>query len=163
MRNVEARHLALLSLGSVVLLAIAVFAIASLYIKGYLRIRRFTEASPIYGERNGKAVRPQYVRSLYRSVLVLVILMLLIYVPICVTQITISVYTLTESQIQHFVVNLCYSITGLLMYLNCVLNSLVILCFNKAAREWVLSKVKCNLRRRKDAVNFANDIAAIHH
>ena len=163
MITVEQRHLALFSIGSVVLVAIAVFVIAALYIKGYLRIRKFTEASPIYRERNGKAARPKYVRNLYRSVLVLVILMLLIYVPICITQTTISVYTVTASQIQPFVVNLCYSITGLLMYLNCIVNSLVILCFNKVAKEWVLSKTKCNLRRRTDAVNSAKDIAIIHH
>ena len=161
-KTVETRHLAMISLGSVVLLAIAVYAISALYIKGYLRIRKFTEASPIYRERNGRAVRPQYVRNLYRSVFVLVILMLLIYVPICVMHIAVSVYTFTVSHIQHFVVILCYNIIGLLMYLNSIVNSLVILWFNKTAKQWVLSTMKCNLRPRTHTVNFANDIVNIH-
>ena len=161
-KTVEPKHLAMISLGSVVLLAIAVYAIAALYIKGYIRIRKFTEASPLYTERNGKAVRPQYVRSLYRSVLVLVIIMLLIYVPICLTHTAVSVYTFTASHIEHFVVILCYNIIGLLMYLNCIVNSLVILWFNKVAKQWVLNKMKCNLRRRTHTVNFANEVVNIH-
>ena len=153
MKLVKTWQIALASLGSVIFLIPAMSVIAALYVKGYLRIRRFTEASPIYRERNGKAVRPQYVRSLYRSVLVLVILMLLIYVPICVTQVTISVYTFTGRSVEHFVVYLCYCIVGLLMFLNCAINSLVILWFNKTAKQWVLSKLQCNLQRITGNVN----------
>ena len=156
---VESRHLALASLGNALILALGTSFIAALYIKGYLRIRKFTDASPIYGERNGKAVRPQYVRSLYRSVLVLVILMLLVYVPICVTYTVLSAYTFTGSPVEHFVVYLCYCIVGLLMFLNCIINSCVILWFNKTGKQWVLSKIRCNLRRN---TNDLNDVAVIH-
>ena len=153
MKIVEPWQIALTSLGSVLFLIPAMSVIAALYIKGYLRIRKFTEASPLYRERNGRAVRPQYVRNLYRSVFVLVILMLLIYVPICVTQVTISVYTFTGRPVEHFVVYLCHCIVGLLMFLNCTINSLVILWFNKTAKQWVLSKIQCNLQRITGNVN----------
>ena len=156
---VESRHLALATLGSVLFLALGTSFISALYIKGYLRIRKFTEASPIYRERNGKAVRPKYVRNLYRSVFVLVILMWLIYVPMCATYIVISAYTFTGVPVEHFAVYLCYIIVGLLMFLNCVINSCVIFWFNKTAKQWVLSKIQCNLRRRTDNVN---DVVVIH-
>ena len=161
-KKLEPNDLVLVSLGNVVLLLLAIYVIAALYIKGYLRIRKFTEASPIYRERSGNAARPQYVRNLYRSVFVLVILMLFIYVPICVAQIAISIYFLTGTQIHHFAIYLCYSIIGLMMFLNCIVNSLVILWFNKTAKQWVLSKIKCNLQRRTEDVSFANGVAVIH-
>ena len=72
--------------------------VAILYAKAYIRIRHFTDASPIYKEGNGNTTRPRYVRSLYKSVLVLVILMMLIHVPFCCAQIAVTINILIGSK-----------------------------------------------------------------
>ena len=159
--NVKTRsNVGLLIIVNVILLTTAVCIIAILYIKGYLRIRKFTEASPIYRERNGNATRPQYVRNLYRSVLILVVLMMLIYVPLCITTIAISIDVfIRSSSVNRFAYSM-YSLAVLLLYLNCVINALVMLWFNKVANKWVLSKMGSCFSRKdtREAVNISRDI-----
>ena len=148
----------LLTIASDILIILGVSVVATLYIKGYLRIRKFTEASPIYRERNGTATRPQYVRNLYRSVLILVLIMMLVYVPLCLatTAVMIDVFIGSEN-VNRVAYSIHFSAT-LLVNLNCTINALVILWFNKVAKQWVLSKIRsCFSRRTRVTANISND------
>lgn len=144
---------------NIILLTIGVCVVATLYIKGYLRIRKFTEASPIYRERNGNATRPQYVRNLYRSVLVLVVLMTLTYVPLCVATMVVMIYVFIGSENENRVAYSVYILSVLPLYLNCVVNALVILWFNKVAKRWVLRKIRfCSSEGTRETSNISNDV-----
>ena len=153
-------NIGLLMVLNVILLTTAVCVIAVLYVKGYLRIRKFTEASPIYRERNGNATRPQYVRNLYRSVLILVVLMILIYLPLCIATIVVLADVYIRPNRVNRVANSMYSLAVLLLYLNCVINALVILWFNKVANKWLLSKMRSCFSRKdtREAANISSDV-----
>ena len=150
-------NLGLLIIANVILFTAAISVVATLYIKGYIRIRKFTEASPIYRERN--ATRPQYVRNLYRSVLVLVLVMMLIYVPLCMATIAVLIDVLMGSgNVSRVAYSINFSST-LLLYLNCTINVLVVLWFNNVAKQWVLRKIRsCFSKRITKTVNISNDV-----
>ena len=148
----------LLMLASNILIASVVSVVATLYIKGYIRIRKFTEASPIYRERNGNATRPQYVRNLYRSVLVLVLIMMLVYVPPCIATTAVMIDVFIGSENINRIAYSIHFLATLLIYLNCAIDALVILWFNKAAKQWVLSKIRyCFAKRTRVTANISND------
>ena len=155
--NIKSMQFGWLNLINSLMAAFGVSAVAILYTKGYIRIRNFTDTSPIYKDRNGNNMRPQYVRNLYRSVLVLVVLMMLIYVPVCIAQIAATINVFIGSK-EFTVVHTCYHFTGLLLYLNCTINSIVILCFNKTAKQWILKRIRCAIvmRRRETIDNISN-------
>ena len=149
----------LLIIVNVILLTTAVCIVSTLYVKGYIRIRKFTEASPIYRERNGNATRPQYVRNLYRSVLILVVLMTVIYVPLCITTMVVMIDVFIGSDDVNQVAYSMYVLSVLPLYLNCVINALVILWFNKVAKQWVLNKVRSYFSKRTgETSNTSNDV-----
>ena len=136
-------------------------AVAILYAKAYIRIRHFTDTSPIYKERNGNITRPQYVHSLYKSVLVLVIFMMLIYVPFCCAQLAVSINILIGSK-DFMVVHSCFNLAGNLLFLNCIINSVVILWFNKTAKRWVLANIRCTLLDgRNENINSVKDAVIV--
>ena len=140
---------------------LGICAVAILYAKAYVRIRNFTDASPIYKERNGSTMRPQYVRNLYKSVLVLVVTTMLVYLPLSCANIAVTINALIGSK-DLMVVHTFLHFAELLLYFNCIINSLVILWFNKTAKQWVQTKIQsCFLRRRRETVKVTNDIAIV--
>ena len=143
------------------MVTLGICAVAVLYTKAYIRIRNFTDASPIYKERNGNATRPQYVRNLCRSVLVLVVTMMLAYVPLCFAQMAVTVNILIGSK-NLMVVHTILHFAGLLLFLNCITNSLVILWFNKTAKQWALIRMQCTfLMGRKENINNVSGAAIV--
>ena len=127
------------------LLAINVLAIACLYIKGYLRIRRFVDNNPVYNEPGGSTrTTPDYVRKLYKTVLILIMLALIQYTPLCLAEIiAISAPSVKDefstdatSYFSYF-----YELASLLSNSGCFTNCLVILYFNKEAKTWIFTKI----------------------
>ena len=144
---------------NVILLTIGVCVVATLYIKGYIRIRKFTETSSIYRERSGNATRPQYVRNLYRSVLILVVLMTVIYVPLCIASIFVLIPLFIKSSHVNRVAYSMFTLTVLPLYMNCVINAFVILWFNNVAKQWVLSKMRCCFSKgNRESANITSHI-----
>ena len=143
---------------------LGICAVAILYAKAYVRIRNFTDASPIYKERNGNTMRPQYVRNLYKSVLVLVVTMMMVYVPLSFGNIAVTINVLIGSK-NLMVVHTFHHFAELLLYLNCIINSLVILWFNKTAKQWIQTKIQScfvgRRRRRGETVIFTNNAAIV--
>ena len=159
--NIKSIRFGWLNLINSLMAAFGVSAVAILYAKGYIRIRKFTDSSPIYKDRHGKKMRPQYVRNLYRSVLVLVVLMMIIYVPLCLAQVAVTINVFIGSK-EFMVVHTCYHFAGFLLYLNCTINSIVIIWFNNTAKQWILNKIRCTLvMRRKEAINNVSDVAIV--
>ena len=60
------------------------------------------------------------------------------------------------------VVHSCYNFAGILLFLNCIINSVVILRFNKTARGWVSAKIRCTLLEgRNENMKSINDAAIV--
>ena len=149
----------LLITANFILITSGICIVAALYIKGYIRIRNFTEASPIYRERNGSVTRPHYVRNLYRSVLVLVLAMILIYVPLCIATIALMIDVFMGSEKINRVTYSIHVSATLLFCLNCAINVLVIFWFNNVAKQWVQSKIRtCFSKRTRETANISNDV-----
>ena len=160
--SIQSTHFAILNASSAFLTMVVVSLMTVMYAKGYIRIRNFTDASPVYRERNGKATRPQYVRNLYKSVMVLVILSISLSAPTCSVSIAMSLVFLMGSRKNYSVVCSCYLLVCMLIYLNCIVNTLVIFRFNKIAREWILTKIRsCFPRGRGEAVNVATNAVSV--
>ena len=159
--DIESTKFACMIFLNFLMVTLGICAVAVLYTKAYIRVRNFTDASPIYKERNGNTTRPQYVRNLYRSVLILVLMMMLVYVPLCFAQMSVTVNILTGSK-NVVVVHTFLHLAGILLHFNCIINSLVILWFNKAAKQWVLTKIRCIfLIRRKEKINVVGGAAIV--
>ena len=160
--SIQSTHYAVLNAAIGALTLIAVCAMTIMYAKGYLRIRNFTDASPIYREKNGRGSRPEYVRKLYKSVLVLVILNISMTAPTCLVSIVVSLVYFLGSPNDYVVASTIYLLVCMLIYLNFSVNSLVIFWFNETARQWVLTKMKCGfVGKMRKAVNVANDVVTV--
>ena len=125
------------------LLAVYMLIIVCLYTRGYLRIRKFTDNNPVYNESGGSThTTPDYVRRLYKTVLVLILLAFFQYVPLCLIHSTALILT------KH--VNLTDNSTAFSYFLEiaaftsnsgCFTNSIAVLYFNNQANYWILSKL----------------------
>ena len=125
--------------GVVFSITIYVSIVTGLYIKGYRRIRTFTEESSVYHEGGEQ---PAYVKSLYKTVLILVLLLCVSYIPYCIAQAII--YTIYSMNLDLSLNAYTYSIEmlGLLAHTNYFTNCLAVLYFNKRAQSWTFKKFR---------------------
>ena len=144
------------------LTAFGLLTVMSLYTKGYLRIQRFASNSPIYWESHASGVAPQYVRKLYKTVLLLVIFQMFIYIPTCIAETVFAVLGMTMSREDYSKVRVWALFAGVLMLANSFINSLIVIFNNKDAKQWILSKTyhKC-CRKTSSSGQSNNNIAAI--
>ena len=115
--------------------------VACLYTKGYLRIRKFADNNPVYSEPAGST--PAYVRKLYKTVLVLVSLALVQYVPFCVISVLLSIHDNPTKLKSNPVFAYCFDIGILSTNAGCFTNCLAILYFNDRAKNWIFKKSGC--------------------
>ena len=127
------------------LLALNVLAIACLYIRGYLRIRRYVDNNPIYNEAGGSArTTPDYVRKLYKTVLILIMLAFVQYTPLCLAEIIAISVPFVKDEISTnatLYFSYFYELANLLSNSGCFTNCMVIFYFNKDANTWILTKI----------------------
>ena len=125
--------------GVVLCITIYVSIVTGLYIKGYRRIRTFTEESSVYQECGEQ---PTYVKSLYKTVLVLVLLLCVSYIPYSIAQAII--YIIYSMNLDLNIKAHAYSIEilGLLAHTNYFTNCLAVLYFNKRAQSWIFKKFR---------------------
>ena len=113
--------------------------IACLYTRGYLRIRKFADNSPVYNEPIGST--PDYIRKLYKTVLVIVSLTFIQYVPYCIVSIVLAAQHSPTQLGSNPVFSYFYDFATLSMHAGCFTNCLAILYFNTQARTWILKKI----------------------
>ena len=116
--------------------------VATLYIRAYLRIRRFASDNLVH--HHSSTTEPQYVRSLYKTVFLLVVVVCVTYTPLCF-QICI-VATFVIQGVSHASSGLgIFYLSGLLMvYTNGVVNCIIVLSINRKAKSWLSSTLSCN-------------------
>ena len=125
-----------------ILLTIYEVVVACLYIRGYLRIRRFVDNNPVYNEPGGSTrTTPDYVRKLYKTVLILIILAFVQYVPLSVIHTFAIAFDYEQGANKHQFLVMAFEAAHLASNAVLPLNCLVILHFNNEAKTWILRKV----------------------
>ena len=128
---------------------IAVITVYTLYIRVYLKVRRHYTGSVVYkkettgglGTINGKCYStPRYMKGLTETVLLILIIIAICYLPYLVLNIYLSCidfHTVPNT------VHLLHTLTLLFVYMNSGLNACVILYRNEEARKYLARKVLC--------------------
>ena len=160
--NLSRLSFAISYLSMMLLTAFGLSIVMVLYTKGYLRIRRFASNSPIHWESHASGVAPQYVQKLYKTVLLLVIFQMFIYIPTCIAETVFAVLGMTMSREDYSKVRVWALFAGVLMLSNSFINSLIVIFHNKDAKQWILSKTynKC-CKKTSSPEQSNNNIAAI--
>ena len=126
----------------VYIIAVNMLIIVCLYTRGYLRIRKFTDNNPVYNESGGSThTTPDYVRRLYKTVLVLILLAFFQYVPLCVVQIIAQI--LLKRNVNGFptIFSYFFEFASLSSNAGCFTNCVAVLYFNNQAKNWILTKL----------------------
>ena len=132
-----------------------------LYTKGYLRIRRCAKSSPLYSESATSGVAPIYVRRLYKTILLLIIVQMVVYIPTCVAQAVFAVLGMIMSQRDYSKVTIWYQFCGILMFSNSFINSLIVIIHNREAKKWICNKTYSIICKKSlPAAEQTNNLAA---
>lgn len=118
-----------------------ILSVIFFYTKGYLRIRKFTDESPIYAEKVGSKVRPKYIRSLYQTVFLLGVLVCISYLPLCVVQSILAILVAVNRSRDLTVWIYFYEVAAFFYYSSSLTNCIVVYHFNKKAKDWWLRKI----------------------
>lgn len=124
---------------SATLSALILLSVTVLYTKGYLRVKQFVDESPIYQQNNGAVARPLYVQRLFKTVMMLVIVTVISYLPLTLGIIMISVYDMMNiasdlnTRDDVFIAMLsCFALAPLI-------DPLIIFRYNNEAMAWLKS------------------------
>ena len=109
-----------------------------LYTRGYLRIRKFANTNPVYCDREET---PDNVRNLYKTVLLLVLLACCLFVPYCITSLAAVILYLSGTS-DPFIMAPFNQYADLLVDAGSFANCIVVLYFNKKAKDWIFSKIR---------------------
>ena len=132
----------------------AITGIAGMYVKGYARVRRFADDNPVYRNENGTANRPEYVRKLFKSVLILTVAMFFAYLPVTVANIALGTIMI---QGETFPVQLTIwmDFAYVFVFTNCSVNCMVVFHHNDVARQWIKNTLLTKCLGRKGRYSFS--------
>ena len=120
-------------------IAVYVSLVTCLYVVGYKRISNFTIENPVYHE---SGEQPEYIKNLYKTVLILVLLVCVSFLPYCLAQGVTYILLITKVPLSLTTRAYFTEISGLIIHANYFTNCLVVLYFNKKAKVWILRKFK---------------------
>ena len=127
---------------------ILVMSIVSiLYTRTYTRIRHFTDDNPVYSSHRSTA-RPQYVRNLFKSVLLLIICQLATTAPATIANFAIAVLLhLKISKGRNILFTYTY-VCFAVAYSYGITNCSIIFYHNEKARQWVFQRLSCHKTKK---------------
>ena len=121
--------------------SILLVILACLYIKGYLRIRKFVANNPVYNDSTRSArTTPDYIRKLYKTVLVILSLALIQHVPYCIISIIAALHHDPVKLSSNAAFPYFFELAALSAYAGSFTNCVAILHFNNQAKKWIFSK-----------------------
>ena len=121
--------------------SILLIILVCLYIRGYLRIRKYADNNPVYNESIGSSrATPGYVRKLYKTVLVIVSLACIQHVPYCVAGLIIALHHHPIELRSDTVFTCFFELATLSTHAGCFTNCLAVIHFNSLAKNWIFSK-----------------------
>ncbi len=135
-----------------------------IYIRGYMRIRRYVDENPVYARRedSGPSERPEYLKQLFKTVLILLITMFVAWMPIFALPILNIIHSFTN-YIDYDAIFFLSETAYLFFDLNAAINALIIFYRNKKSREWLGKCFRwcCRLRNGEEAQNGSEVITNI--
>ena len=132
--------LAIMLIVYVITVTIYVLSVTCLYVKGYKRISSFADDNIVYRDT---VEQPQYVKSLYKTVFVLAILVCTTYLPYSLIQGITTIMTLLDvSNVRHAAFTYLIEIVHLITFSSCFTNCLVVFHYNKKVKRWIFKKVR---------------------
>ena len=135
-----------------ILLLILMPILVTMYTRGYLRIRRFVAENPVYQNR-GEAdsnESPEYLEELFKTVLLLIIVTMISYLPNLALNASGAVLTfLNHSYISSTTFLIIAHLAYILVFSNSFLNALIILYRNEKSRKWLKEVLQSCCKRRK--------------
>ncbi len=147
-------------------LLFTVFTIATLsisvavYVRGYYRIRRHVAVNPVYA---GGAEEPQYLKQLYKTVLMLLVTLTVSLLPISITICLAVVFNVMGRKDAYASELLTMLIISAFLYrLDAMANALIILYRNKECKEWIMEKMRKSFCKKITQEGSGNDVATIN-
>eukprot|EP00112_Aurelia_sp_Birch-Aquarium-sp1_P009737 Seg2116.5 transcript_id=Seg2116.5/GoldUCD/mRNA.D3Y31 product="hypothetical protein" protein_id=Seg2116.5/GoldUCD/D3Y31 len=134
----------------------AITFIAGMYGKGYTRVRRFADDNPVYRNENGTTNRPEYVRKLFKSVLILTVAMFFTYLPVTIGNTVLGVFMIQGKFLPAQLI-LYIDFSYAFVFANCTMNCIVVFHHNDVARQWIKGKVLTKCLGRWGRTGFRND------
>ena len=119
---------------------VAMIIIVGLYTRGYMRIRRHVAENPVYANRGPNEESPEYLKELFKTVLLLLIALTVSTLPVIITSLTISLAYFTGSGPSSSVVVESYLLAPFLVYTNAVTNAMIIFYRNKKSWDWLKNR-----------------------
>ncbi len=137
-------------------------SIVSLYIRGYLRIRRHVAENPVYANRpDSSDESPGYLKQLFKTVLLLLIALTVSTLPLIITILTISIAYLTGSNSSPRVAAYFHVLSSFFLYTYAVTNAMIIFYRNKKSWDWLRKKVSrlfCCKQRSQDEEHGSTNV-----
>ena len=124
------------------LTSICMLATTCSYVKGYQRIRRFTDNNPVYQENGATDGHPSYVRNLYKTVLVLICLVCIHNLPFSIVSVVIVSLHYTKKLHDYNIAGYFYEFAVFLMYTSSFTNCFAVFYFNKRVKCWISNKFR---------------------
>ncbi len=137
------------------------------YTRGYFRIRRHVAENPIHAnraERNSTDGRPVYLNELFKTVLLLLILMLITWTPLLLLNLLTTIDVVGSYQFYSSgPFNIFIRVSFLCFYSNAAISTLIIFYRNKKSKEWLTERFRCcfHWRHARGAQNNSAVIANI--
>ena len=118
--------------------------ITTMYTRGYLRLRRITFENTVYTNETSSSVEPAHLRSLQRTVLILLVAMFCSYAPFSLACGLQAIFFFSNKAEGKESLALFMAISILAIYSNCITNSVIVLSKNRKAKEFLYNKLcKC--------------------
>lgn len=135
---------AMLGFLSVSVALVYALSITSLYIRGYKRISSFAKENPVYRESHNSGECPQYVRSLHKTVLVIVLVTCATYLPYSLVQGVTNILSFAKVNIDSSVLSYLNELILFMVGSSYLLNCLAVLYLNKKLKKWIMKKMGIN-------------------
>ena len=137
---------------AVIYMGVTLF-VSMLYLQGYLRVIRFVDESPIYQNNDGIVARPQYVRRLFKTVLLLMSVAIITHVPSTIGNMLISIHRLLDIK-GNIVSRVFYHLTIPSVLIGPCINPIIVFRYNNDAMSWLKSCFcGCTVAGRQNQVN----------
>ena len=129
---------------SMAVFEILVMSIVSiLYIRAYMRIRHFTDDSPVYSSKTS-TTRPQYVRNLFKSVLLLIVFQLATTGPATIANFATAVVLHLKMSKGRQALFIYTYFSFAISFVTGVANCCIIFYHNEKAKKWVFQRISCH-------------------
>ena len=118
---------------------VAMAAMITIYVRGYLRVRRFVNDRSTHASLSHEP--PLYLRKLYVTVLLLVVTFCVTYIPICLVVLAGAAIAIGGTDHTPPLLYVLYFAAVLILDANGIINCLIVIHRNPKAKKWLSNKL----------------------